>query len=78
MNTINISLPEKLKSQAEVLVKDGYYASFSDLVRDAIRQKLEAFRYARWTKEAKEDAENGKAAVLRSGDDITAYMKNIK
>jgi uncharacterized protein len=40
MTTINISLPDKLKKQADSLVKEGYYASFSDLVRSALRGQL--------------------------------------
>ncbi len=40
MKTINISLPDKLKSQADNLIKAGYYASFSDLVRTAIRETI--------------------------------------
>ena len=41
MTTINISLPEKLKKQADALIKQGYYVSFSDLVRTAIRRLIE-------------------------------------
>jgi Arc/MetJ-type ribon-helix-helix transcriptional regulator len=40
MKTINISLPDKLKSQADNLIKSGYYASFSDLVRTAMREVM--------------------------------------
>lgn len=40
MTTINISLPDVLKKEADVLIKRGYYASFSDLVRVAIRKLL--------------------------------------
>lgn len=40
MNTINISLPSKLREQADELVKQGYYVSISDLVRDAIRKTI--------------------------------------
>jgi Arc/MetJ-type ribon-helix-helix transcriptional regulator len=40
MSTINISLPQKLKEQAEVLIGNGYYASFSDLVRTALREAI--------------------------------------
>lgn len=40
MKTINISLPDKLKTQADNLIKAGYYASFSDLVRTAIRETM--------------------------------------
>jgi|GEM_PF-1034386 len=38
MKTINISLPDKLKDQADRIIAAGYYASFSDLVRTAIRE----------------------------------------
>lgn len=37
MSTINVSLPENLKKQAENLVDSGYYSSFSDVVRTALR-----------------------------------------
>ena len=37
MATINISLPDKIKVQADKLVSQGYYVSFSDLVRTALR-----------------------------------------
>lgn len=40
MKTINISLPDKLKSQADNLIRQGYFASFSDLVRTAIREVI--------------------------------------
>lgn len=40
MKTINISLPDKLKTQADNLIRAGYYASFSDLVRTALRQVM--------------------------------------
>lgn len=40
MSTINISLPDKLKTVVDEQVQLGYYSSFSDLVRTAIRQLL--------------------------------------
>lgn len=40
MSTINISLPDKLKNVADQQIQAGYYVSFSDLVRTAIRQLL--------------------------------------
>lgn len=40
MSTINISLPDKLKKEADKLIKAGYYSSFSDLVRTALRKLL--------------------------------------
>ena len=41
MKTINISLPGQLKIEAEELVEKGYYASFSDMVRTALRKLLD-------------------------------------
>jgi len=40
MATINISLPDKLKIQADDLVDQGYYVSFSDLIRTALRDLM--------------------------------------
>jgi len=40
MTTINISLPDVLKKEADLLIKQGYYASFSDLARVAIRKLI--------------------------------------
>ncbi|MCX6816570.1 MAG: nucleotidyltransferase domain-containing protein [Candidatus Beckwithbacteria bacterium] len=40
MSTINISLPDKLKADADRQIEAGYYVSFSDLVRTALRQLL--------------------------------------
>lgn len=78
MTTINISLPEKLKEDAEALIKKGFYASFSDLVRHSIRQLVAVNRYDRWAAEAKEDLKKGRAVVLRSEKDIDEYMNSIR
>ncbi|MFC1727079.1 type II toxin-antitoxin system ParD family antitoxin [Patescibacteria group bacterium] len=75
MTTINISLPIKLKTQAEALVKGGYYASFSDLVRDSLRRLVEKSKYDLWLDEAKEDLRKGEAVVLKSDKEIDNYLK---
>jgi len=77
MTTINVSLPEKLKEQAETLVKSGFYASFSDLVRDSLRRLVSQSKYDLWVEEAKEDVRKGKAKVLKSKKDIDSYFKNL-
>jgi len=77
MTTINISLPDKLKEQAESLVDKGLYASFSDLVRDALRQTISKSRYDLWAEEAKEDLRKGRAKVLKSQKDIDEYIKSL-
>lgn len=60
MNTINISLPLQLKVQAETLVADGFFASFSDLVRHSLREVIAKQRYDRWAQEAKRDLKSSK------------------
>jgi Arc/MetJ-type ribon-helix-helix transcriptional regulator len=78
MVTINISLPEKLKEEAEKLVKAGQYVSFSDLVRDSIRNALEKNDLDRRYAEAKRELKAGKAIVLRNKKDVDDFMKSIK
>lgn len=77
MGTINISIPAKLKSQAEILVKNGYYVSFSDLVRDSLRRLIERNKFDLWTLEAKKDLKEGKAVVLKSEKEIDEYLKTL-
>ncbi len=77
MNTINISLPEKLKEEASDLVKKGHYVSFSDLVRDSIRQMISRNKYDLWAQEAKEDLKKGRAKVLKGAGDVDRFMKSL-
>jgi Arc/MetJ-type ribon-helix-helix transcriptional regulator len=74
MTTINISLPDKLKDAADALIKDGYYASFSDLVRTSLRQILLERRLDRLAKQAKEDYKNGKGTLIRTNKDLKKFM----
>jgi Arc/MetJ-type ribon-helix-helix transcriptional regulator len=77
MNTINISLPEKLKDQASQLVKEGYYASFSDMVRDSLRQLVAKSKYDIMAEEAKKDEKAGKLTVLKTPKDIDNFIKSL-
>lgn len=77
MTTVNISIPEKLKQQADQLVKTGYYASFSDFVRDAIRNSLKQGQYNSWAEQAKKDRKQGKAVILKSDKDIDAFLEAV-
>lgn len=77
MITINVSLPEKLKEEAQVLIKKGLYASFSDLVRDSLRQAISKNQYDLWAEEAKKDLKTGKAKVLKSQKAIEGYMNSL-
>jgi len=77
MTTINISLPEKLKSQAETLVDNGYYVSFSDMVRASLRWLVERNKYDLWAEEAKKDLKKGKAVVLKSASQIDKYLEKL-
>lgn len=77
MVTINVSLPEKLKDQADLLIKGGFYASFSDLVRDSLRQIVSENKYDMWYEEAKEDERKERAVILKTKKDIENYFKKL-
>jgi Arc/MetJ-type ribon-helix-helix transcriptional regulator len=77
MTTINISLPDQLKKEAENLIGAGYYSSFSDLVRDGLRRVLAVNRYDSWYEEAKKEEKTGKAVVMRSKKDVVDYFKKF-
>lgn len=77
MITLNVSLPEKLKTQAQLLVESGFYVSLSDLIRDSLRQVIARNRYDLWVEEAKRDLKRGKAKVLASDTDIDEYVKSL-
>ena len=56
MTTINISLPKYLKAQA--LVDEGFYSSFSDLVRDELRKIIASYKYGLATNKYTKDVES--------------------
>ena len=74
MNTINISLPTQLKAQADALISQGHYASFSDIVRSALRLILRTNHYDQMVQEAVEDYRLGKTKALRTKKNIDAYV----
>ncbi len=75
MTTINISLPTQLKSQADTLVSQGHYASFSDLARTALRQIISQEKLNLWLKQTKNSESKNKAVVLNSDQDIDLFFK---
>ena len=77
MTTINISLPEKLKEDAESLISGGLYSSFSDLVRDSLRNVIAKNKYDLWYEEAKDDERAGRSVILKSKKDIDNYFKKL-
>jgi len=77
MDTINISLPPQLKTQANQLIDMGFYASFSDLVRTALRQTINQSQYDIWADIAKKEAKLGKIKPLKTKKDIDNFLKNF-
>ena len=75
MDTINISLPSQLKAQAELLIDQGHYASFSDIVRNALRLIIRTNYYDDMAQEAVEDYRKGKTKALRTKKDIDAFVR---
>lgn len=78
MKTINISLPDELKKEADSAIADGHYASFSDLTRTALRQILRDRRLDRLVAEAKQEYKEGKGTILRTDEDIKNYFAKLK
>lgn len=77
MNTVNISLPVQLKKQAQELVDRGFYASFSDLVRDSLRQIITKNRYDLLAEEAEKEMKEGKGVLLRDEKDVDGYFDSF-
>lgn len=77
MTTINISLPAQLKNDAEALVKEGFYMSFSDVVRDSLRKLVSNARYDHILKQTKNDYKAGKTLVMSNKKDIDNYFKSL-
>lgn len=77
INTINISLPSQLKLDSEKLVKQGQYASFSDLVRTALRKIIEETNYDKQAKQAKEEYLQNKSSVIKNNQDIDKYLNQF-
>jgi antitoxin ParD1/3/4 len=50
MATMNISLPDKMKTFVEESVAEGNYSNVSDFMRDIIREKQEQKSYAEYLK----------------------------
>lgn len=77
MSTINISLPKKLHEQATALVKKGYYSSFSDLARTAVRRAIANDHYDEILAQTKKDLKNGKGITLKNQADIDKFFKSL-
>jgi Arc/MetJ-type ribon-helix-helix transcriptional regulator len=78
MTTINISLPDKLKKQADAAIKAGYFVSFSDFARTSFRQMLRDYTLDRMVAEAKKDYKAGRGTILRTKKDINEYFDKLK
>lgn len=77
--TINISLPKGLSDLASQQVKAGYYASVSEVIRDALRKmfmepSIPTFKMSEKAEKVLEQAikehKAGKTRLLNSIDDI--------
>jgi Arc/MetJ-type ribon-helix-helix transcriptional regulator len=77
MNTVNVSLPARLKEQAQKLVDAGFYASFSDLVRDSLRQIVKKSKYDLMLEEAIEDEKKGKGVLIKNEKELEEYLNSL-
>ena len=77
MATVNISLPDKLKDQAQDLIANGFYSSLSDLIRDSLRTTIEKNKYDLLADEAGNDLINGTGILLKSEEEVDRYFDSI-
>lgn len=77
MHTINVSLPSQLKLQADQVVAAGYFASFSDLVRTALRQTLSEVQLESLAQQAMHEHRQGKALVLKDKQAVSSYIDQV-
>jgi len=75
ISTINVSFPSELKKEAQMFINDGYYASFSDLVRTSVRELL-GRRYQKMIDDSERDIKEGKAVALKSAKEIEEYVNS--
>tara|TARA_Y100000031_G_C7972344_1_gene270949 strand:+ start:303 stop:494 length:192 start_codon:yes stop_codon:yes gene_type:complete len=57
MITVPTKLTERLVLEAEELIKEGWYANKSELIRDAVRDLISKTKMERLEKAIKEDVE---------------------
>lgn len=77
MTTINISLPEKLKRQGDILIDKGFFVSFSDLVRYSLRDTVSKNRFDLLTELTIKEEKEGKATVLKTRKDIKKFFDDL-
>ncbi|MAG19916.1 hypothetical protein CL618_00600 [archaeon] len=59
MQTVPTKLTERLVIESEELIKEGWYANKSELIRDAIRDLIIKLKMQKLEKAIKEDVEWG-------------------
>ena len=57
MRTVPAKLTERLVLEAEELIKEGWYANKSELIRDAVRDLINKSKLQKLEKAIKEDVE---------------------
>ena len=59
MQTVPAKLTERLVAEAEGLIKEGWYANKSELIRDAVRELINKSKMQKLEKAVREDVEWG-------------------
>lgn len=77
MQTINISLPPKLHADANKLVQSGDYASFSDVVRTALRDLVRKSPYDTLVEKALLEEKKGIIKSLKTKKDISNFLAQL-
>ena len=59
MKTVPAKITPKLEMEMEEIIKEGWYASKSDFIRDAVRELIRKIKVERLEASMKEDAQWG-------------------
>lgn len=82
--TINISLPKNLTDLARSQVKNGYYSSVSEVMRDALRRFLftpsvpthkMSKKAEKILDQARKDHQKGRTTLLKNIDDLDKLIE---
>ena len=83
MQRINITLPKKLVKKSKVLVEEGLYSNFSELVRESIKNEILLDKSLIEKKRVldkwfKEESINGVDTSSLSREEIINRIRNIR
>lgn len=75
---ISFTIPERLYAESMRLVKSGYFANFSELVRDGLRDRIERFSPEAERSEWIDDILGAVEASDRTDQEVLAALRETR